>query len=109
MPPSAQNMSYRDFVKRVDESNKRFGNSFRAGWKTDRGRVLIMYGEPSEIDRYPNQEDTKPYEIWRYNDIEGGVIFVFADLTGYNNYELVNSTKRGEVRDDNWQNRIATN
>ncbi len=109
MPPSAQNMSYRDFVKRVDESNRKFGNSFRAGWKTDRGRVLIMYGQPSEIDRYPNQEDTKPYEVWKYNDIEGGVVFIFADLTGYNDYELINSTKRGEVRDDNWQNRISTN
>ena len=44
----------------------------KIGWKTDRGRIFILYGEPSEIERFPNQMDTKPYEIWHYNDIEGG-------------------------------------
>ena len=55
----------------------------KIGWKTDRGRVLILYGEPNEIERFPNQMDKKPYEIWHYDDVEGGVIFVFADLSGF--------------------------
>lgn len=106
---SPESMDYRIFLKRVAESNKKYGSSLRAGWKTDRGRVLIMYGDPSEIDRYPNQDNTKPYEIWRYNNIEGGVYFVFADLTGFNDYELISSTKRGEIEDDQWQRRISAN
>ncbi len=108
-PATPQNSYFQDYLKRIQEANRKYGSFNRQGWKTDRGRVLITYGEPSEIDRYPNQIDTKPYEIWRYNDIEGGVIFVFADLTGYSDYQLVNSTKRGEMEDDNWMSRIATN
>ena len=95
------------YIKRIKESNERFGGLSKEGWKTDRGRVYIIYGEPSEISRYPNQIETKPYEIWRYDNIEGGVEFDFGDLTGFSDYMLLNSTKRGELRDDNWLNRLA--
>ncbi len=108
-PSTPQNEYYQEYMKRVDESNKRFSSMVRTGWKTDRGRVLIMYGEPSEIDRYPNQDNTKPYIIWKYNDIEGGVEFDFADMNGFSDYELVSSTKRGEIYDANWQSRISAN
>ena len=81
----------------------------REGWKSDRGRVFLMYGEPSEIERFPNQQNTKPYEIWHYNEIQGGVIFVFADLTGFSRYTLVHSTMRGEVSDQNWMARVDSN
>jgi hypothetical protein len=66
-----------------------------------------MYGEPTEIERYPNQIESRPYEIWSYDSLEGGVVFIFADLTGFSDYQLVHSTKRGELRDDNWQRRIV--
>ena len=101
-----QNETFREYLIRIDESNKRFGSLGRTGWKTDRGRVYIIYGEPSEIERFPNQMDKKPYEIWHYNDIEGGIIFVFADLAGFSDYMLIHSTMRGELKDDNWQDRI---
>ena len=101
-----ENETLREYLTRIDESNKRFGSMSKIGWKTDRGRVYILYGEPNEIERFPNQMDTKPYEIWHYNDIEGGVIFVFADLSGFSDYMLIHSTMRGELRDDNWQDRI---
>ncbi len=98
----------KDYIRRVDIANERFGNIQRVGWKTDRGRVYISYGEPSEIERYPNQLDSKPYEIWHYNHLEGGVIFIFADLTGFSDYMLLHSTMRGEMRDDNWQRKVAS-
>ena len=101
-----ENETFREYLQRIDDSNKRFGSMSKIGWKTDRGRVLILYGEPNEIERFPNQMDKKPYEIWHYDDVEGGVIFVFADLSGFSDYMLINSTKRGELRDDNWENRI---
>jgi GWxTD domain-containing protein len=101
-----ENEALREYITRIDESNKRFGTLSKIGWKTDRGRVYILYGDPSEIERFPNQMDKKPYEIWHYNDLEGGVIFVFADLSGFSDYMLIHSTMRGELRDDNWLNRI---
>ncbi len=102
------NEYFNKYFARVKESNQKYGTISRKGWKTDRGRVYILYGEPSEIERYPNQIDGKPYEIWHYNDLEGGVLFVFADLTGFSDYQLLHSTKRGEIRDDNWANRISS-
>ena len=40
--------------------------------------------------------------------IEGGVYFIFGDLTGFSNYVLLTSNKRGEYEDPNWQSRIGT-
>ncbi len=98
----------RDYMKRIELSNERFGNIQRAGWKTDRGRVFITYGEPSEIERFPSQLDAKPYEIWHYNHLDGGVIFVFADLTGFSDFILLHSTLRGELRDENWHRKVSS-
>jgi len=106
-PSDERNENYLNYTKRVNESNAKYTALGKQGWKTDRGRVFILYGEPSEIERYPNQTDARPYEIWKYESIEGGVVFVFGDLTGFSDYQLLHSTKRGELRDDYWQRRIA--
>ena len=100
------NEFYRTYIQRIDLCNQRYSTMGKQGWKTDRGRVYLLYGEPTEIERYPNQLESRPYEIWQYTEIEGGVYFVFGDLTGFSDYTLIHSTKRGELRDDNWQRRI---
>ena len=107
-PSTPQNEFFMEYLKRVEYSNQHFKALGKKGWRTDRGRVFLKYGEPSEIERYPNQIDTKPYEIWYYNEIEGGVIFIFGDLTNFSDYQLIHSTARGELRDDNWQRRISS-
>lgn len=101
-----KNEFYRTYLQRIELANQRFTSMGKQGWKTDRGRIYLIYGEPTEIERYPNELETRPYEIWHYNEIEGGVFFIFADLTGFSDYTLINSTKRGELRDDNWSRRI---
>jgi GWxTD domain-containing protein len=106
-PSDSKNQELVDYMKRLEISGEKYRAMSKEGWRTDRGRVYLIYGEPSEIDRYPNQTDSRPYEIWSYQDIEGGVIFIFADLTGFSDYLLIHSTKRGELRDDSWQRRIA--
>ncbi|RKZ00572.1 MAG: hypothetical protein DRQ13_00100 [Ignavibacteriae bacterium] len=98
---------YLDYISRVNESNARYTAMGKKGWQTDRGRVFLIYGDPSEIERFPNQPETRPYEIWSYHHIEGGVYFVFGDITGFNDYQLIHSTKRGELRDETWERRIT--
>jgi GWxTD domain-containing protein len=95
------------YLERVAYANDHFRTGTREGWKTDRGRVYIIYGTPDEIDRHPNETDSKPYEVWYYNSLEGGVSFDFVDRTGYGDYSLVNSTERNEIHDDNWQQYLA--
>jgi GWxTD domain-containing protein len=94
-----------EFLRRVSLADERYTRLGKEGWRTDRGRVLIVYGEPDQIDRHPSESEGKPYESWHYYQIEGGVEFDFLDRNGFGNYELVNSTKRGEIRDDDWQSR----
>ncbi len=106
-PLVSENYSYLAYLERVKESNAKYGAMGKKGWKTDRGRVYIMYGEPNEIERYPNEPQTRPYEKWNYNDIEGGVQFIFGDITGFSDYQLIHSTKRGELRDEYWLRRIS--
>ena len=106
-PNDGKNQVLVDYLKRLDISSERYRAMGKKGWRTDRGRVFLIYGDPSEIDRFPNQTNTRPYEIWSYQDIEGGVIFVFGDITGFSDYLLIHSTKRGELRDDSWERRIV--
>ncbi len=68
--------------------------------------MLLIYGIPDEIERSPVQSGTRPYEIWSYNKLENGSIFVFADLQGFGDYELLHSTYRKEVYQPDWERRV---
>lgn len=105
-PATPKNEYKEAYLERVRFANEKFRTLLRPGYKTDRGRVYLIYGEPDQRERYPNEMDMKPYEVWYYNEIENGVYFVFADLGGYSDYELMHSTKRGEMIDENWRNRV---
>lgn len=107
-PQTPLNEFKNDYMQRVDFVNRNYGNFNRPGYKSERGRVYLMYGKPDDIERYPNEKNLKPYEIWTYQSIEGGVYFVFADLSGFSRYDLLHSTKNGEMKDEDWQKRITT-
>ncbi len=92
----------RQYLKRVQEADEKFKTRFEPGWRTDRGRVYIVYGPPDEVERYPYTENMKPYEIWHYYNLQGGVIFVFGDRRGFGNFELLHSTLVGEIKEENW-------
>ena len=92
------------YLDRVITANQRYRALGKEGWQTDRGRVYLLYAEPDEVERFPSSENGKPYEIWNYNQIESGVVFVFIDRNGFGDYTLFHSTKRGEIQDDSWQN-----
>jgi hypothetical protein len=75
----------------------------KKGYRTDRGRVYIVYGAPDDVERHPNESESRSYEIWTYNNVQGGVIFVFLQRDVSGDYELVHSTHRSELHDENWQ------
>jgi GWxTD domain-containing protein len=106
IPETIKNEFKEEYLERVRFVDIRYKTFVKRGVKTDRGRTYMKYGEPDELDKHPNEYDMKPYEVWNYYSIEGGVVFIFGDVTGYNNYELLHSTKRGEMRDESWQRRI---
>ena len=91
-----------EYLSRVAYANANFKIMSREGYRTDRGRVMIMYGPPDDVERHPSETESRPYEIWSFNNIQGGVIFVFVLRNAAGDYELVHSTHRNELHDENW-------
>lgn len=106
-PGTTKNEFKLEYLERIKYSNSNLKNNYQDGWKTDRGRVMCIYGKPDEIERYDFTSDTRPYEIWRYNTIQGGILFAFIDLSNVgSNYTLVHSTAKGELSDEDWKRRL---
>jgi GWxTD domain-containing protein len=97
------------FFRGVRYANDRYSTMRVDGWETDRGRVIIRYGVPSQIEPRLFNRDLAPHEIWEYNNIpgEGQAIFVFADLDGFGEFRLIHSSVTGEIKSMNWQSEIV--
>ena len=76
------------------------------GWRSDRGRVLMQYGQWDDRDEITAPSYGRPWERWYYRAIQGGVLFIFVDINGYGEYRLVHSTAKGEIFDSNWDSRV---
>jgi GWxTD domain-containing protein len=83
------------FYKRLAYANFHFAGMGNEGWRTDRGRVYIVLGEPTYVDRSPYQATSKPYEVWEYSDLNVRYYFVDHYLLG--DYRLTSPPPRQGV------------
>lgn len=95
------------YHKRLRFARSEFRVMNRNAYQTDRGRVYLQYGEPTERFESQFESNSSPYEIWRYNRTHFGetnVIFVFnsVDLVS-NDFQLIHSSATGEIKNNNWQ------
>ncbi|HLF15421.1 MAG TPA: GWxTD domain-containing protein [Bacteroidota bacterium] len=97
-----------EYLARIAEANEKYSERNREGWLTDRGRVLVIYGRPDDVERHPSMGESRPYETWEYRGIQGGVVFVFVDRLGFGGYRLVHSTHLNELRNENWYQEEAS-
>ncbi|HLE22138.1 MAG TPA: GWxTD domain-containing protein, partial [Vicinamibacteria bacterium] len=66
-PATPQNEFKLEHYRRIDYANQFLGReTFLPGWKTDRGRMYIILGEPIEIQRFDDYNDTLPAHLWFY-------------------------------------------
>jgi GWxTD domain-containing protein len=102
-PDSADNTFKEEHYRRIAYTNEHFASGI-PGWKTDRGRIYIMWGPPNEIESHPSggsydrpasegggNTSTFPFEDWRYRYLEGignDVILEFVDPTMTGEYHL---------------------
>ncbi|NIA22828.1 MAG: GWxTD domain-containing protein [Proteobacteria bacterium] len=86
VPTTEKNEAEIEYFKRVEYANKKF-TSYKPGWKTDRGMIYIKYGPPDDIESFPYNIDSEPYEIWYYSELHKR--FVFVDKYGWGDYQLV--------------------
>jgi GWxTD domain-containing protein len=76
-----------EFFVRVQEANFRFKWASLEGWKTDRGRIFIIYGEPDSIQRQRSTRSNAIYETWTY--AESGRQFVFYAFHNDGDFRLI--------------------
>ncbi len=109
-PGDPENEAKEEFFRRVAYANEHYASGV-PGWRTDRGRIYIMWGPPNEVDSHPsggtyvaNPDElpymdtsgddemvTYPFEDWTYNYIPGigeNVKLEFVDPTMSGEYRL---------------------
>lgn len=75
-----------EYYSRIAYANQHFSSS-RPGWETDRGRIYVIYGEPSVIERSGAEVGGGTLEIWYYHHL--GKRFIFRDEFGFGDYRLI--------------------
>lgn len=79
-----------EYYRRLAYANRQYASASKTGWKTDRGRMYIMYGPPDEIDSHPGNKP-HPFEMWKYRYVDGvgsNVVLKFAYSEGIGEYHL---------------------
>ncbi len=84
-PGTPENEMKEEYYRRIEYANEHF-SVVGPGWKSDRGRVYIIYGHPDEIEHHPMEIGLKPYEIWHY--YSSNHHFYFVDESGFGDYRL---------------------
>jgi GWxTD domain-containing protein len=108
-PGTPDNELQQQFYQRLAEANRRFreGGAARIpGWRTDRGKILILYGEPDEIMRRPSNGPSNPWEAWKYTRPKA-LKYVFYDETRLGNYHLIYTDDRKEKSMPGWELKVG--
>jgi len=102
-PDTEENEFKEEHYRRIAYSNDHYASGI-PGWKTDRGRIYIIYGPADEIESHPSggtyerpmeegggETSTYPFEQWRYRYLEGigtNIIIEFVDPTMSGEYHM---------------------
>ncbi|MGC2891496.1 MAG: GWxTD domain-containing protein [Candidatus Acidiferrum sp.] len=91
-----------EHYERIAFANEKYGGRI-SGWKTDRGRIYILFGPPDSIESHRAGEKNElptevgpltfpyPAEVWHYHHLRGveeDVGVTFLDPDGSGNYRL---------------------
>jgi len=101
-PGTPLNEFYDAFAARIREADQKFKSGFESGINSDRGRLYIRYGKPDEMEYHPADPNYPAHEDWFYYK-EGGIQFIFSDISGIGKYELIYSSTEDEAGDPNWR------
>jgi GWxTD domain-containing protein len=105
-PDTPENEYKEQYFERIQYANEKFTSGI-PGWKTDRGRIYIMFGKPDEVESHPaggpyerpsyeggGSTSTYPFETWWYRYIEGigsDIEIEFVDPSGSGEYRIARS------------------
>jgi len=103
--PGTPENEFRDqYAARFAHANAQFRTA-RPGWKTDRGRIYILLGPPTYIDRNPMGRSSmeRPSEVWTYMnlhhpDLPSSLEIRFVDFYGTGDLEIVSDLDAANLR-----------
>jgi len=92
-----------EHYRRIAYANEHYASGI-PGWKTDRGKMYIIWGPPDEIESHPTggtydrpmdegggSTTTYPWETWRWRYLEGigeNIILEFVDPSGSGEFHM---------------------
>jgi GWxTD domain-containing protein len=102
-PDTVENEFKEEHYRRIAYTNERFSSGI-PGWRTDRGRIYIMWGPPDEIESHSagstynrpmseggGQAQVYGFDDWTYHYMEGigqNITIEFVDPTGTGEYHI---------------------
>jgi len=102
-PDTEENEYKEEHYRRIAYANEHYASGI-PGWKTDRGRIYIVFGPPDEIESHPSggtyerpyeegggTTSTYPFEQWRYRYLDGignNIVIEFVDTTMSGEYHM---------------------
>jgi GWxTD domain-containing protein len=105
-PDTDVNEYREEYYQRIAYANEKYTSGI-PGWKTDRGRIYIMFGKPDQVESHPSGGSynrpiwegggttaTYPFEIWWYRYLEGvgsDIEIEFVDPSGSGEYRIARS------------------
>ena len=111
-PDTDVNEYREDYYTRIAYANEKYTSGI-PGWKTDRGRIYIMFGKPDQTESHPSggsynrpvwegggTTSTYPFEIWWYRYIEGvgsDIEIEFVDPTGSGEYRIARNANEKDA------------
>ena len=100
-PDVPENKFKLEHYRRIGYANKTFGRSSPLpGWKTDRGRMYIILGEPGTSERFVGKQGLYPCELWFYQGkseagLPEGFYLLFWQERGVGDFKLYNPVQDG--------------
>ncbi|MEP6635843.1 MAG: GWxTD domain-containing protein [Acidobacteriota bacterium] len=111
-PDTDENEFKEEYYERIAYANEHFASGI-PGWKTDRGRIWIMYGKPDGRETHPmggsydrpsyeggGSTTTYPFESWFYRYLPGigsGIEIEFVDPTGSGEYRIARNANEKDA------------
>lgn len=98
-----ENEFRKEHNRRINYANQYFGRATpKAGWKTARGRMYIILGEPNDRIRFEGKNQVYNTEVWFYQGLSNvglppGFNLVFFQQGGVGEYILYSPLKDGPM------------
>ncbi len=90
-PETEENEFKMEYEARMERADELFLGEGRPGWLTDRGRIWVLFGPPTDRLTMPQQPDGTSQEVWYY----GGFPVVFVDQHSSGVYKLISYNLTG--------------